>query len=107
MSKFLMTALSCMLGFNTLAQFTISGAVRHSKSNEALVGATIQIEDQSRGAITDEQGHFELKNVKAGKQILSVRFLGYMDEKKEVEISADMQLDFALNESSQLTDEVT
>ncbi len=71
------------------------------------MGATIQIEDQSRGAITDEQGHFELKNVKAGKQILSVRFLGYTDERKEIEISADLQLDFALNESSQLTDEVT
>jgi len=107
MLKVVTTAIGCLLGFNALAQFTISGAVRNSKTKEALVGATIQIEDQSRGAITDEQGHYELKNVKAGRQLLSVRFLGYKEEKKEVEVSADLQLDFALNESSQLTDEVT
>lgn len=102
-----MTAFCCCLGFNTLAQFTISGAMRDSKTNEALVGATIQLEDQSRGAVTDDQGRFELKNVKSGKQFLVARFLGYSEEKKEVEVSADMQLDFALGESSQLTDEVT
>jgi len=107
MLKVVTTAFGCLLGFNTLAQFTIAGAVRDSKTNEALAGATIQIEEQSRGTITDEQGHFELKNVKPGKRILSVRFLGYTDERKEIEVSADLQLDFALSESSQLTDEVT
>jgi len=107
MFKLVSTVWCCLLGLNALAQFTISGTVRDSKSNEVLVGATIQINDQNRGAITDEQGHYELKKVASGKQTLTVHFLGYKEEKKEVEVSADMQLDFALGESSQLTDEVT
>src|SRR5690349_17171391 len=107
MFKLLLTAWCCLLGLNALAQFTISGTVRDSKSNEVLVGATILINDQSRGAITDEQGRYELKKVTSGKQTITVHFLGYNEEKKEIEVSADMQLDFALNESSQLTDEVT
>jgi len=107
MFKLGLTAIGCLLGLNALAQFTISGTVRDSKSNEVLIGATIQINDQSRGAISDDQGHYELEKVASGKQTLLVHFLGYTEEKKEIEVSADMQLDFALNESPQLTDEVT
>jgi iron complex outermembrane receptor protein len=107
MLKLVMTAIGCLLGLNALAQFTVSGAVRDSKTDKVLVGATVQLENQSRGTSTDEQGRFELKNVKAGRQVLAVRFLGYAEEKKEVEVSADLQLDFTLQESWQLTDEVT
>jgi len=107
MLKLVSTAWCCLLGLNALAQFTISGAVRDSKTNEVLVGATIQVSDQSRGTITDEQGRYELKNVANGKQILTVHFLGYNEENKEIEVFGDMQLDFAMSESSQLTDEVT
>jgi iron complex outermembrane receptor protein len=107
MFKLVTTAMGCLIGLNTLAQFTVSGTVRDSKTNEVLVGATVQLENQSRGTITDEQGRFELKNVKAGKQVVTVRFLGYAEEKKEAEVAADLPLDFALHESSQLTDEVT
>src|SRR6478609_3924215 len=107
MLKLVSTAWCCLLGLNSLAQFTISGTVHDSKTNEVLVGATIQVSDQSRGTITDEQGRYELKKVASGKQILTVRFLGYTEEKKEVEVFADAQLDFALTESAQVTDEVT
>ncbi|HLZ16785.1 MAG TPA: TonB-dependent receptor, partial [Cyclobacteriaceae bacterium] len=107
MSKLLLAAICCMLGLKSFAQFVISGSVRDAKTNESLVGATVQFEDQGRGEITDERGHFEFKNVRAGKQTLLVRFLGFAEERKELEVSGDMQLDFALHESSQLTDEVT
>src|SRR6478609_1206650 len=107
MFKLGLTAIGCLLGLNALAQFTISGTVRDSKTNEVLIGATIQLDGQSRGAISDEQGHYELKKVASGKQTLLVHFLGYTEEKKEIEVFADMLLDFALGERSQLTDEVT
>jgi len=107
MLKLVTAAVGCLLGLNALAQFTISGSVRNSKTNEALVGAIVQIENQNRGAFTDEQGHFDLKNVKSGKQTAIVRFLGYAEVRREVDVTADLKLDFSLTESSQLTDEVT
>ncbi len=97
-----------MLGFDAFAQFTISGTVRDSKTNEALVGSTIQIEERSRGVITDDQGRFELRNVKSRKTNSNSSFSWICRrEKSEIEVSSDLQLDFALSESSQLTDEVT
>src|ERR1041385_4228538 len=105
MSKLMVTALSMMLTVNAFAQFKISGSVRDAKTNNPLAGANVLIEN-SRGVITDEQGYFELKNVASGKQTLIVRFLGYTEEKKEIEVTSDLSLDFTMSESSQLTDEV-
>ncbi len=105
MSKLITTALSCILALNAFAQFKISGSVRDSKTNSALVGASVLLEN-TRGTTTDEQGYFELKNVASGKQMVVVRFLGFAEEKKEIELTADLSLDFIMNESTQLTDEV-
>src|SRR5258708_10743901 len=105
MSKLITTAVSCILEINAFAQFKISGSVRDSKTNTALVGASVQIENL-RGTATDEQGYFELKNVAGGKQTLVVRFLGFSEEKKEIDVTGDLSLEFLLNESTQLTDEV-
>ncbi len=104
MSRFLMTVLCCALGSTALAQFTVSGTVRNVKTNELMVGASVQTETQA--ILTDDQGHFELKNVKRGKQIFSVRFLGFSEEKKEMEIVSDLSVDFLLHENSALIDEV-
>jgi iron complex outermembrane recepter protein len=107
MSKFYLTALSCLLGLTTQAQYTITGVINDSKTKSPLVGATVQLESQGRGAITDDQGRYEMKTVTGGKQVLMVRYLGYSEVKSEVDIAGNLQLDFSLNESSQLTDEVT
>ncbi len=107
MSKFYVAALSCLLGLTAQAQSTISGVVSDSKTKSPLVGAVVQLENRERGAITDDQGRFELKNVKDGKQIISARFLGYAEVKKEVDVTGNLQFDFSLTESTQLTDEVT
>jgi len=100
------TAACCGLGIWSQAQYTISGVVRDAKSNSALVGASVQA-GAGHGAITDEQGRFEIKNVVGGNVVLAVRFLGYADEKKEVALTGNLQVDFALTESTQLTDGVT
>lgn len=105
MSKFLMTALCCMLMLSAFAQSKISGTIRDSKTKEALVGAAVQVEN-ARGTTTDDQGRYELRNVSNGKQILVVRFLGYTEEKKEIDVVGDLLQDFEMIESTQLTDEV-
>lgn len=105
MSKLFITALSCLLAVQVFAQYKISGSVRDSKTNGALAGANVLIEN-GRGTTSDDQGYFEFKNVPSGKQTLIVRFLGFAEEKKELDLTADATVDFLLNESAQITDEV-
>ena len=102
----MMAAISCSLSLNALAQFTVSGTVRDAKTNEVLVGATIQIESQNRNAITDEHGWFELKRTPTGQQDLLIKFLGYEELHKAVNVTGNVQIEIALEESTQLTDEV-
>ena len=96
----------CSLSLNALAQFTVRGVVHDAKSNEVMVGATVQVENQNRYSVTDDQGRYELKNVPAAKQTFVIKSLGYHEVKQEATILGDVQLDFKIEESSQLTDEV-
>lgn len=106
MLKFMMAAISCSLSLNAIAQFSISGFVHDAKTKEALIGATIQVENQKRYAATDEQGRFELKGIPAGQQELLIKFLGYQDLHQVVNVTENVKVEFTLEESTQLTDEV-
>lgn len=56
-------------------QCTISGQFI-DENNEPVMYAKLQIEGQGRGAQTDENGKFELKNVAAGEQTLVIMYSG-------------------------------
>ena len=102
----MMAAISCSLSLNALAQFTIGGIVRDAKTKEVLEGATIQLKNQKRNGITDQQGRFELKGIPAGQHDLLVKFLGYQEVHQVLNVTENAQVEFALEESAQLTDEV-
>jgi iron complex outermembrane recepter protein len=107
MFKFLLPAIiGCALSLNVWAQFSVTGFVRDAKTTEPLVGATVRAESQNRYAVTDEHGKFELKNVSSGTQTFVVKFLGYQELVHTENLSADVEIDFKLEESNQLTDEV-
>ena len=106
MLKFKMAAIGCLLSLNALAQFTISGTVRNAQTKEVLAGATIQIEEQKRHAVTDERGRFELNRIPAGDHDLLIKFLGYAELHQVVSVNENVKLEFTLEENAQLTDEV-
>ncbi len=106
MLKLMMAAIGCSLSLNALAQFSIGGTVRDAKTKELLTGATVQLENQKRYAVTDEQGRFELKSIPGGAQDVLIKFLGYQDLHQQVNVTGNTQIEIALEESTQLTDEV-
>jgi iron complex outermembrane recepter protein len=105
MFKFMMAVIGCSLSVNAWAQFSVSGTVKDRATNEVLVGATVQLKNQKKFSVTDEQGRFEIKGI-SGQQTLLIKFLGYQDHQVEVNVSGDIQLEIVAEENSQLTDEV-
>lgn len=101
-----MAAICCSLSLNAIAQFSISGFVRDVKSKEVLVGATVQLANQKRYAVADEQGRFELKSIPSGEQEMIINFLGYLELRQQVNVTGNVKIDFTLEESARLTDEV-
>ena len=106
MFKTILAAALSLLSFGVYAQFTISGSVRNAVTKEALSLASVQTEGHSGFAVTDEQGRFELKGIRAGTYILRTRFLGYLDKLDTLPVSSNVELEVLLRESTQLTDEI-
>ena len=70
----------------------ISGRVVHSDSGEIIPYATIVLENNSekdaqRGMVTNDKGVFEYKKIPFGSYKLSVRFIGFKNYSKEVELT--------------------
>lgn len=86
-----------LLAITTHAQNKISGTVIDQKSGEAIIQGSVQLlapKDslQISGTTTNLNGQFKL-NVKPGKYILAISYLGY--QKKHININASQQ-DLAL-----------
>ena len=65
MFKSMIMAAMVLLSARLAAQeFSITGIVRDGKSNQALTGASVKVEELSKGAVTDEFGKFRLEKLK-------------------------------------------
>ncbi|MBK5279084.1 MAG: TonB-dependent receptor [Bacteroidia bacterium] len=106
MLKISVAVLCCALSLGSKAQSIVSGTIRDAKTKEVLVGATVQLENQNRIAVSDERGLFELTRIPDGQISLLIKFLGYVDFHHIVNVSGNVHVEFTLEESAQLTDEV-
>ena len=65
----------------------LSGYIFDSKTDRPRTGANVEIPGTSQGASTDENGNFLIENIKPGKHILKVSYIGYKSVQKNVFIS--------------------
>ncbi len=63
---------------------TIRGTVRNADDNAPIGGARVSIEAARIGGLTNQDGRYELRNVPAGPQAVTVRFIGFSLEVREV-----------------------
>ena len=85
--------------------FRISGTVTDAKTGEKLIGVSVYISDLSVGASTNADGNFVIQNVKGGVWELTVSYIGYINQKKNINLTKDLKIDFALEASSVLLQE--
>ena len=86
--------------------YELRGKVSQAGRSQPLGGATVELKELKRLAVTDQFGNFRLSKLPAGQFTLSVRFLGYTEKTEEITLTGDLEIDFALEESVQMTDEV-
>lgn len=56
---------------------SVNGVVIDEDTDEALIGANVVLEGTAIGTITDVEGRFALSGLPAGKQMLTVSYVGY------------------------------
>lgn len=87
-------------------KFTVAGTIRDAKSNQALSGASVQVEGTNKFAVADAFGKFMIDKIPTGEYVLLVRLLGYETKSERLTLVNNATLDVSLTEAIQLTDEV-
>lgn len=100
------TALSVLANDATDAH--IAGHVLDAHTQEHLSFVNVQVEGTALGCLTDESGHFYLKNLPEGELTIVFSMMGYETEKRTVSLCRDtlIEMNVAIAETSFMIDNV-
>ncbi|MBK5720966.1 TonB-dependent receptor [Dysgonomonas sp. Marseille-P4677] len=88
-------------------QYTIEGKILNNRTNAPIDYATVVLSNNEFWDTTDDDGHFQIKNVHSGKVTIVIHCFGY--EKKEYEVNVDRDISdlvIHLNEKALTLNEV-
>lgn len=86
---------------------TISGSVRTS-DGEPVELVTVNVKGTAKGALTDRNGRYQIRNIQPGLHRLVASFIGLEKQEQTIEVTAGgiTSLDFTLKENSAQLQEV-
>lgn len=74
----------------------LSGKITDAQTGSVLAGATIHIADARIGAVSNEQGEYNFKNIPAGHHIIEVSYSGFNTAVLHIDVNQNTTKDFAL-----------
>lgn len=92
-----------------VAQATITGRVIDRVTQQGIPSAQVLLVGTQRGAVTGDQGQYQIRGVPAGQHQLRAVRIGYVAEARVVDVPAtgSVTADFALAVTAQQLDQVT
>ena len=102
---FLLVIFLFSLNINSQNNFTLSGYVLDSQTNELVIGASVIIDELNIGTITNSYGFFSI-TVKEGKYSVKTQNLGYKDDLQIISLNKNIILNIYLTEEVESLDEV-
>ena len=86
-------------------QNTLSGYIKDANSGEALIGASVFIEGEGKGASTNVYGFYSI-TLDAGVHNVKYSYVGYKDVLKSINFNDHIRVNIELYESQDLLEEV-
>ena len=102
---FLLVIFLFSLNINSQNNFTLSGYVLDSQTNELVIGASVIIDELNIGTITNSYGFFSI-TVKEGNYSVKTQNLGYKDDLQIISLNKNIILNIYLAEEVESLDEV-
>ena len=102
---FLLVIFLFSLNINSQNNFTLSGYVLDSQTNELVIGASVIIDELNIGTITNSYGFFSI-TVKEGNFSVKTQNLGYKDDLQIISLNKNIILNIYLTEEVESLDEV-
>ncbi|MCR4582281.1 MAG: TonB-dependent receptor [Prevotella sp.] len=90
--RWMLTMLFCVLSLSLWSQDAHVVGHISDENNQPMPFVSIQLKDTSLGGLSDETGHYFLKDLPAGHQTLVISCVGYLTEEREVELKHNSTL---------------
>ena len=104
--KSLLLTLLLLAGSSMFAQGNkLTGVITDVSSGEKLMGANVFIPALGIGNVTNADGVFTIANARGGTFEVTVSYVGYLSQTKNVNINGETKVNFALEPSSVLLNE--
>lgn len=71
---------------------SITGVITDAESGETVPGANILITELERGAVSDVDGNYEIRNIPVGTYTLTATFVGFQTFRQTVNVQAGQEL---------------
>ncbi|MBI3512159.1 MAG: TonB-dependent receptor [Bacteroidetes bacterium] len=85
-----------LMCLSAAAQNSINGKIIDSKDSLPLIGVSVYIPDLKLGALTKEDGTYEINNIPEGIYLVEVEYNSYASQLKEAEVDGALTLNFTL-----------
>lgn len=106
LKKIILQFLFLFLSIFSFAQFNIEGKITNNENEDPLPRANIQVEDTYLATSSNVDGQYELTNIKPGKYVLKVSYVGFETINKEIDIKSNLKLNLSLQPEVYLSEEV-
>jgi len=94
-----------IIGAFAQSRVSISGYIKDGRNGESLIGATLQLEEIKSGTISNEYGFYSI-SAPTGTYTLKVSYIGYTTIVQTIQLSERQTLNFELQESDIVLEEV-
>ncbi|HEY3403652.1 MAG TPA: TonB-dependent receptor [Ohtaekwangia sp.] len=101
-----MAALMLSSAYVSAQELFITGTVKDAKSMQALGGASVQLVQSGKFTVADENGRFQIENLRSGEYTILVSFLGYQNKTQKVVLTESTEVTVLMEEGVQFTEEV-
>jgi len=84
---------------------TLSGYLKDVANGEALIGATVYVEELQQGTVSNPYGFYSI-TIPQGSYTLQVSYIGYETIRQRIKATTNQTISLSLNEDSESIDEV-
>ncbi len=98
--------LTLSASLNAQKKVTVSGYIRDEKTGEELIGASVLIQENNTGTITNQYGYYSV-SLNPGFYTLVYSYIGYSGVSKPLNFNVDTRIDVVLKEALEEIEEVT
>ena len=93
------------LSLNAQKNYTLSGYVLDSQSNELIIGSSVIVEGLNIGTITNSYGFFSI-TIEEGNYNIRIQNLGFKDNTQNINLNKNLILNIFLTEEVESLNEV-